>query len=83
MAPKTSAGSKRKGSSTVDRPLPAPRNPDTTRFKSSKAYARFLDLEKKETWHDKIFQINPEGEFVEIQNIFTNRQWQPSPAHQS
>jgi len=76
MAPKTSAGSKRKGSSsTVDRPLPAPRNPDTTRFKSGKAYARFLDLEKKETWHDKIFHINPKGEFAEIQKKFTDRQW--------
>lgn len=77
MAPKTTAGSKRKGSSsTIDRPLPAPRNPDPSRFKSEKAYARFLELEKKETWHDKIFQINPEGEFAEIQQIFTNRQWE-------
>ena len=79
MAPKNQPTKKRKttasSSGVVDRPAPLPRNPDRTIYTSNKTYARFLELKKEKTWHDKIFRINPEGEYADIAAVFTERKW--------
>jgi hypothetical protein len=80
MAPKNQQGTKRKttasSSGVINRPAPLPRNPDRTRYTSNKTYARFLELKREKTWHDKIFRIDPEGEFGDIAAVFRERQWE-------
>jgi hypothetical protein len=80
MAPKNQQGKKRKttasSSGVVNRPAPLPRNPDRTIYTSNKTYARFLELKKEKTWHDKIFWINLEGEYADIAVVFTERKWE-------
>ena len=80
MAPKNQPTKKRKttasSSGMVNRPAPLPRNPDRTIYTSNKTYARFLELKKEKTWHDKIFRINPEGEYADIAAVFTERKWE-------
>jgi hypothetical protein len=33
-------------------------------------------LKKEKTWHDKIFRIDPEGEFGDIAAVFKDRKWE-------
>lgn len=79
MAPKGTSGSKRKNppsSSSRQNQPPVPRTFDPHRFRSKETYARFLALEKRTTWHDKVFAINPTGKWTHILEIFVSRKWE-------
>jgi len=79
MAPKGTTGSKRKNPPTTSSgsyPPPPPRNYDETRFSLAETYARFLQQEKRGTWHDKVFTINLKGKWSGILAILVRRKWQ-------
>jgi len=79
MAPKNQprVGNKRQkpsSSGTIDRPIPPPRTFDRSRFSSGKHFQRFTQFGKG-TWHEKVFDIRPTGQYAYILEMITTRGW--------
>jgi len=79
MAPKNQprVGSKRQkpsSSGTLDRLIPPPRTFDRTRFSSGKHFQRFTQFGKG-TWHEKVFDIRPIGQYAHILEMITSQGW--------
>jgi len=67
-------GKRRKGDAFTSQ---TPRNKpyDRVRFKSAYHQDRYLELLKRTTWPEKVFNINPEGPFKDLLQLFLYQGW--------
>jgi len=77
MAPKNpNTGKRQKGNTSTSNPQPTrSRSYDPARFKSAYHQDRYRDLLERNTWAEKVFNIQPDGPYVEFLQFFLHQGW--------
>lgn len=77
MAPKTSTNTGKRPRKEIPTPQTSSRNQSYNhqRFKSRYHHDRYNQLHKLSLWKERVFQINPEGPYKHILQLFLNQGW--------